>query len=85
MDCDVVPRDLRYRSIVLVNKHWTAEDTGCSDFKRSRPKKISIRGESRTPSGRFEQAPTPTNWWLVALGFSLAMGALLGVMMLGGS
>ena len=32
MDCAKVPTDLRYRSIALVNKHWTAESEGCEDF-----------------------------------------------------
>ena len=32
MDCAKVPTDLRYRSIVLVNKHWGAEAKGCPDY-----------------------------------------------------
>jgi len=32
LDCAMVPRDIRYRSIVLVDKYWTAENSGCDDF-----------------------------------------------------
>ena len=35
MDCSVVPEETRYRSLQVVNKHWTAESEGCSDYERS--------------------------------------------------
>lgn len=37
MDCEMVPLELRYRSIALVNKHWTAEADGCEDYARHYP------------------------------------------------